>query len=648
MSGIDLSFRVEDAKLIAGLLRVIGKQKEFTTEVDKSKKASAQAEAELNKFVSSIKKIDAKPTEIFRQQMDLLNKALKAGKIQQEEFDRTAKRLLQTQQAADPFYQQQIKTEKERKRAAEETATALQAQADAAKKLADQLAQQSQKRADSIIEQDRTALERYKTSFAELKALREKGLLTQEQFNRALAREKGEFQATDPLLKQRAAALKNAEAAQLAMTRANERMSASSRSTFAEMASAMGMVTNIGGGVSMIINQITQAIAESNEKLREAKRLMDDLEDPLIDLNQVSDSPAQFQQRQQRAATAAGREGVSVKAAQRVLLDAIGAGAEDDFETILSSRRGVMKPEDAGLVVSKMTGLFKGKITGTEAIDLVLAASASEGTKDTVKDLAQGIPKAALGGSQLGASPAETAATLTAMSDAFGGNAAMAGDRMQAFGVKMKLAGKQGSFVDVMAQIRSLPADQRAELLGNDQEINIAYDLIDKNEQLIRARSAEAQQALDDSRAGRGMSQQKKAQWAADPQTAALQMAAEAKAQRDVALMGAQGIPGQQRAAILNDIERDLLPRTRFQQFAGNKAAQVAQGAVPDQALPGVAAAGASAFTWKSWVGGVAAGPFAPLVYAGNALYEAAKKMDQAAAKNKHRAMNLEAAQPLN
>lgn len=115
---------MQDAKLIASLLRAAGAQKEWTEETRRTKRATDDAEKSLDRFAASIKKIDVSPTQTYRQNMDLLTKALQAGKISQEEFERASRRFLEAQRAADPFYQQQIKTQRAQKQAADEAAAA--------------------------------------------------------------------------------------------------------------------------------------------------------------------------------------------------------------------------------------------------------------------------------------------------------------------------------------------------------------------------------------------------------------------------------------------------------------------------------------------------------------------------------------------
>ena len=521
--GITLDIKLEDAKLIAGLLRAAGAQKQFNKEIDNTKTDAAKAEKELDRMSAAVKKMTATP------------------------------------------------------------------------------------------------LEKYNSELAKLNTLQQRGKITTEDHTRAVAMHKREL----------------------------DRATNAGKTSIADIAGSIGIITSASGAASAAINLITAALRESNAQVREAKQLLDDLEDPLIEINAVSSSAGQAQQRTARAAAAAAREGVPVKTAQRVLLDAIGADAEDSFETILSTRRGVMSGADAGTVVAKMTGLFKGKVTAEQALDLVGAAAASDGTKDTVAQLVPGIPKAALGGSALGASPQETIAALTSVSDALGGNSAMAGDRLNTFGAKLRMRGVKGGFVDAMRQLRAMPDKDRAEILKEDLEINEAYNLINANEELIRKRTAELDKAP-------GFSAQKKAQWAANPTTAAIQQRAEAEAARDVAKMTTLGVFGQQQAAGLAVAEQRQIaanPNNPLRRGLGGLAAKGAAGAgLPGEALPAVSAVGG--WGGEKYLASLAAGPVSPFVMAAMLLKDAADKLNKAADKQvkgaKNRALNVEAAQQAN
>lgn len=86
--GIDLELTLQDQKFIAGLLRSAGAQKQFTSEVDKTKAAAAKAEKELDRMAQSVKKITATPLEKYNAELGKLNTLQARGKITATEYTR--------------------------------------------------------------------------------------------------------------------------------------------------------------------------------------------------------------------------------------------------------------------------------------------------------------------------------------------------------------------------------------------------------------------------------------------------------------------------------------------------------------------------------------------------------------------------------
>jgi hypothetical protein len=513
--GITLDIDLKDAKLIAGLLRAAGAQKQFTKEIDKTKAEAAKAEKELDRMAANVKKMTATP------------------------------------------------------------------------------------------------LEKYNTELAKLNTLQQRGKITADEYSRAMAMQKSQLDsATVGMQKLGAAAAK---------TR-------SGKDAIVEIASSMGLITNASGAATMAIRLVTDALAKSNDKVREAKQLLDEMEDPFIDLNAVSASPQEFQNRMNRIAKGAAQEGVSEKSAAKVMLDMIGAGTESEFEAVLSARRGVMNSAGAGEVVSKLMGLFPDQVKNAEqALNLFGTATASEGTRDTPGAALQGLPKAAIGGQSLGASVQSTLATYTAVSDAMGGAPAISGDRLNTFGSKLKMRGFRGDFVDVMAQLRAMPETDREKILKEDLEINNAYDFINANEEKIRKRTAEL--ANTD-----GYVANKKAQWGGNATTRSIQDRAEAESQRAVILKQTRGVMGEQAAGLRANVESGAM-------LSGSPALQYWAPYMAD----------AYSTARGLFAGGKSPDPATDkLNAAADKLNAAADKLSKAASGQKNRALNVEAAQQAN
>ncbi len=86
--GITLEMILNDLRFTAGMLKAAGSQKQFTSEVDRTKRQSAQAEKELDRMADTVKKMTATPLEKYNKELAQLDKLAKAGKITVEQQTR--------------------------------------------------------------------------------------------------------------------------------------------------------------------------------------------------------------------------------------------------------------------------------------------------------------------------------------------------------------------------------------------------------------------------------------------------------------------------------------------------------------------------------------------------------------------------------
>lgn len=707
---VEFEMLFKNAQFIAGLLSGAAAQKKVTEEVGKTTKESRRAEQELSRFAAATKKLDATPYQKYTEDLGKLKRALETGKLEQIDYTRAVKRMQEQLKQADPGVQQMIARKQ-----------ALQAAAEQEKKLAEAIDNRLKKRASDIGEANMTAVERYSAALAELTLLRDRHGLSQENFNRQLAREKQLLDAADPALQKQQQALAawqkqlransaelervednldrmaesvkqinatplekyNREVAKLnllhekgkltvdELTRAVQReKSALDQTTAAasnmqrsglaagmEVAGALGLVTTAAGAASFAVDTVSKALEYQAEKSRKAKSELDNLVDPRISLNQVSDSPEQFQQRLTRARAATEKFGGTEKQATEVLSQVIGADVEQNFEAIYKARIGGMNAADAGETVTRMTKLFPGKISAQESLDMMMKAASGD-VVDNVAGLTSGISKAALGGKAIGATPAETLATLTSISDSMGGLSAMAADRMQAFGLKAgrneRLKGR--GFIGAMRVLRDeFSEKERAEFLGNDQEMNVAYSELVATEQknLARTRGLEEEQLA--SRRGQGQLALKEKQWLATPETRAQHAAEVAAAQFNAANMKDTAVFGANQAAGMSLGEQQSIEREDnfLRAGIGTRVAQLAAAArVPGGMLPFINKLGGR--LGEQMIGSVStAGPAASMAM--SLLQDIATNLKTIAAATKtspkpnlHGAANAEAAAPLN
>ena len=86
--GIALEISLQDQKFIAGLLRAAGAQKQFNSEVEKTKAQAEKAEKELDKLAASTKKLIATPLEKYNAELAKLNTLQQRGKLTADEYTR--------------------------------------------------------------------------------------------------------------------------------------------------------------------------------------------------------------------------------------------------------------------------------------------------------------------------------------------------------------------------------------------------------------------------------------------------------------------------------------------------------------------------------------------------------------------------------
>lgn len=97
----------------------------------------------------------------------------------------------------------------------------------------------------------------------------------------------------------------------------------------------------------------------------------------------------------------------------------------------------------------------------------------------------------------IGASPQETLGVLSVLAAQFG-RGSTAADRMSAFGTKMALEdGFQGlGFIESVRKLQAMSPEERSGILGNSQELNVAYQKLTENLDTIVERVGQVDQAI--------------------------------------------------------------------------------------------------------------------------------------------------------
>jgi len=539
---IDLEITLQDAKLIAGLLRAAGAQKQVTSEIDKTKKESIKAEKELDRMAEAVKRITATP------------------------------------------------------------------------------------------------LEKYNKELAKLDTLQQKNKITATDYTRAVALQKAE--------------LDKATAAAQKLSVATDKAGAGGSLSVLEIASSLGIVTNVAGVATAAVNQITDALRRSREEARAAAADMDGLFGSRRTLNQVADSPADMQQMLRRVDAGASKYGVGRDVATDIMADAKGSGFTKDYEFLLSANAGGINAREAARMAKKVLPIFGGKDRGLNAQNATdMALAAAKPSELSFEDLASGIAQASEGGSLVGSNYEETVAALSVMGGKFA-SVQTAADRLKGFGARAgiddRLKGK--GFIGAMRTLRDdFSAEDRKGFLGDSQELNVMYQMLAENEGAVVARQGAVAAARGASDAGRGEVSQALARAAAVPELAAVVQKDRAQRALEVQREGALGVFGQaQEAGLAVAQQRQLqVGNGWLRRGLGNTAAQAAAvGGVPGQALPAVSAAGG--FGGEKYLLSLFAGPLAPFAVAASLLKDAATELKKSAKRPLHAAAQIEANQPHN
>jgi len=265
-----------------------------------------------------------------------------------------------------------------------------------------------------------------------------------------------------------------------------------------QLVSMRGVVAGFIGarGMSFAIGQVQQALAHMRQESAAAVSGLQALADVRRMLTQVGTSQEDTIAMERRADDLAARHGVDRAAAGRVVFGARSENFEGSLDAIFANSRVADVEAQAG-VAGQLPGLFGGQITGEQSINLV--QSAATRSRLNFEGIARAMPTAAMGGNMAGSSPAEVAALVAVMSGdtAVGSQAA---DLTKAFGVKVglddRLRGR--GIMGAHAALRDeFTTEERSKFLGDSQELNVFYNLLEKNAATIMQRTVGIQGELD-------------------------------------------------------------------------------------------------------------------------------------------------------
>lgn len=248
-------------------------------------------------------------------------------------------------------------------------------------------------------------------------------------------------------------------------------------------------------GVSQAIQEVGKALAFARQEAKDALASMKELTEERRALVQVSSTSKEFEDLSRLAEKLAVQTGMQRAESRELVFSAKSMGFLKDVEAIAEARQ-VIEPRAAAKVAGDVPAMFGGKITPLQALNMVLAAA--EASKIGAEEFAGVLAPAAGGGAAVGASPAETAAALSVLAAPYG-EAASAAAGMKGFGTKAAIAKETAGkgLMGALDVLQAMPEAQRRKWLGESQELNLAYQRLDRYEKEIRQRTAEVQAAID-------------------------------------------------------------------------------------------------------------------------------------------------------
>lgn len=325
------------------------------------------------------------------------------------------------------------------------------------------------RRAGSIINQNRTAEEKYADAVRDLKTARDAGKISVQEYERAVNRVKKRYQQVEE---------KQDEAfGQKAIARIG---------TFAaSVVSARTAVDFLTSSLNDLKQARTEAI-ETQISLQDSQKL----------LAQVAPS-GQLEQLEKRADSVAGS--ITRTESRELMFSAISEGWDEMFEYV-AGLDPLVDANIAGKVAGKTTNLYKGQLSREQTFEAVLAAA--RGSEASFEDIGSVTTTVAQSASNIGASPSEQLATLASLTSKFT-SPEQAATRINRLAAKFDIQGESFGIDDTrgllaaVKQLQEMPTEQREKFLGKDVEVNQAFNAVLELTEDIRGRMSEIQDAID-------------------------------------------------------------------------------------------------------------------------------------------------------
>jgi hypothetical protein len=316
-------------------------------------------------------------------------------------------------------------------------------------------------------------------------------------------------------------------------------------------------VAGIGGaaGALALVRKAWVQIVDEQKNALGALKGTQDSERTLL---QVSTSGDDFRANRKQRDDLSQQFGVDQNAVSQVLFDGISLGFKQNVTEIIRASQ-VVDPEAASAAGGKLAQLFDNEnLSATQTISATLSASAA--SVADFEDLARALPTAAEGGRQLGASFAETVASVAVLSADFK-DAAVAADRFKAFTGKAasddRFKGLDVSYA--VEALSKLSEEDRKDFLKDNQEVKAFYTAALRRIEQIRDGAAGIDADMRATAAGKGELNAKINIAENDPVLIARRQEAIAQQKLTVTQANEKGIEGATASAAAANVQAELL-----------------------------------------------------------------------------------------
>jgi len=252
-------------------------------------------------------------------------------------------------------------------------------------------------------------------------------------------------------------------------------------------------------GLTGAIDLTKRALEFMRQESEKAVQSVEKLSEPRRRLSQIALSSQDLQQLEDVSDQLAAKYAVDQPLVREVVFSARSEGFEETVDDVVRAGK-VVGQQAAATVAGQVPGLFPGQdLSPMQAINAALVAAAE--SRLNFEQLARVLPGAAEGGQLAGATPAETMATLSVAASRFKTGETTA-DRIKAFATKVGLPStderiREKGIIEAVKGLERMPAEDRADFLGESQELNTAFKILSQELPTIEKRLVQVQQAIE-------------------------------------------------------------------------------------------------------------------------------------------------------